>query len=114
MLELQRLIIVRQRRLAQSLAETAQDKAFVKTLAPGVRATLTEAVTAGEVLDSDHVLPPLLVDNSSDTVFGAFDALAATIVRGMTDRVIAPLPAPQALHLAGVTQRARARRTMHS
>jgi hypothetical protein len=67
--------VVRQRRLAQSLAETAQDKAFVKTLAPDVRTALTEAVTAGEALDADHVLPPLLVDNSTDTVFGAFDAL---------------------------------------
>lgn len=96
MLDLQRLIIVRQRRLSQSLAETAEDKAFVKTLATEVRTALTETVTAGEALDSDHVLPPLLVDNSTDTVFGAFDAFVASIVRGMTDRVIAPLPAPQA------------------
>ena len=96
MLDLQRLIIVRQRRLAQSLAETAQDKAFLKTLAPDVRIALTVTVTAGQALDSDHVLPPLLVDNSTDTVFGAFDAFVASIVRGMTDRVIAPLPATQA------------------
>ena len=96
MLDLQRLIIVRQRRLAQTLAETAQDKAFVRTLAPDVRAALTETVTAGAALDSEHILPPLLVDNSTDTVFGAFDAFVASIVRGMTDRVVAPLPAPQA------------------
>jgi hypothetical protein len=96
MLDLQRLIIVRQRRLAQSLAETAQNKAFLKTLAPDVRIALTDAVTAGQALDSEHILPPLLVDNSTDTVFGAFDAFLASIVRGMTDRVIAPLPAPQA------------------
>jgi hypothetical protein len=96
MLDLQRLIIVRQRRLSQTLAETAQDKAFVKTLDPDVRAALTATVTSGEALDSEHILPPLLVDNSTDTVFGAFDAFVASIVRGMTDRVIAPLPAPQA------------------
>jgi hypothetical protein len=96
MLDLQRLTIIRQRRLAQSLAETTEDKAFVKTLATEVRTALSEAVTAGQALDSDHILPPLLVDNSTDTVFGAFDAFVASIVRGMTDRVIAPLPAPQA------------------
>ena len=96
MLDLQRLIIVRQRRLSQSLAETSRDKAFVKTLAPEVRSALTDTVTAGSALDSEHVLPPLLVDNSTDTVFGAFDAFLGSIVRGMTDRVIAPLPAPQA------------------
>jgi len=96
MLDLQRLIIPRQRRLALSLTQSVQDKVFVKSLAPDVRSSLTEAVKAGEGLDTNHVLPPLLVDGSADTVFAAFDGLLASIVRGMTDRVIAPLPPPQA------------------
>lgn len=96
MLGLQRLTITRQRRLAQALAEATEDKAFVKTLAPAARGALTETVKAGEALDASHELPPLLVDNSTDTVFAAFDAFLGSIERGMTDRVIAPLPATQA------------------
>jgi hypothetical protein len=96
MLGLQRLIIARQRRVARALAEAAADKDFLKTLAREVRTALTKAVKAGEALDSDHELPPLLVDRSTDTVFAAFDAFLGNIERGMTDRIIAPLPPPRA------------------
>lgn len=96
MLELPRLTIIRQRRIAQGLTEAAQDKIFVKTLAVDVRDALAKAAQAGEALGVSHDLPPLLVDNSTDTVFGAFDGVVSGIERGMTDRVIAPLPPAQA------------------
>jgi len=96
MIELQRLTIQRQRRVAQALGEAEKDTAFVKTVHKEVRPILAEAVKAGAALDLGTELPPLVLDNSADVVFSSFQRFLAAVERGMTDRVIAPLPPEQA------------------
>jgi hypothetical protein len=103
MLELPRLTIIRQRRLAQALEASRQDAAFVKTLAPPVVTALAAVVAAGTEIDVDHVLPPLLVDTTTDAVFAAFESYLGAIVRGMSDKVIAPLPADRAAKKAAAS-----------
>jgi hypothetical protein len=94
--ELQRLTIARQRRLAQSLLEAEQDKSFVKSLNPDVRTALSDAVKMGEGLDPGRELPPLVLDNTTDTVFSSFENLLESVEQGMTDRIVAPLPPDRA------------------
>lgn len=96
MLTLTRIPITRQRRVAQSLKDAFEDKAFVKSLEADVRASLVDVVGIGEGLDTGHLLAPLLVDNTADTVFAAFEALLEAIINGMSDRLIAPLPEARA------------------
>jgi hypothetical protein len=103
MLELQRLTIIRQRRLAQALEAAQQDAAFVKTLAKPAAAALAAVVVAGVDIDVDHALPPLLVDNTTDSVFGSFEGFLKAIVRGMSDKVIAPLPSDRAAKKAAAS-----------
>lgn len=109
MLELPRLTILRQRRVLQDLRDLLEDTKLTKGLHADVRARLTDAVTAGDGLDEGQALSPLLVDNSTDAVFGAFDAWLAAIGRGMTDKVVAPLPPAAAKKkAAAATIRAKA------
>lgn len=95
MLDIPRLIVARQRRVAQSIGELAADNVFVQSLHPDTRAALAAAVAAGTRLDGGHDLPPLLVDNTSDTVIYAFEDCLAAIERGLSDKVV-PLGADQA------------------
>jgi hypothetical protein len=96
MFTLSRLPVARQRRVAQSLAELSADKNAAKSLHPAVKAALLSAVAGGERLDVGRELPPLVLDNATDTVMSGFDGVIDGIQRGMDDRVIAPLPPEQA------------------
>ena len=96
MINLPRLPLVRQRRVAQLLAELSADKSVIKPLHPEVKTSLAEVVTSGSRLDTGRELPPLVLDNTTDTVFSAFDGAISSVERGMDDRVIKPLPAVQA------------------
>lgn len=96
MINLPRLPIVRQRRVAQSLTDLHANKNATKAFHAKVKDALDIAVTAGGRLDSDRELPVLVLDNTTDTVYSAFDGAIYAIERGMDDRVIKPLPPPQA------------------
>jgi hypothetical protein len=109
MFDLTRLVIARQRRVAQSLSEFVKNPKALKGLHADVRKALEHAVETGAALDDAPELPPLLVDNSSDAVFAAFDAWLEATVRGMNDRVVTPLPPDRAAKkAAAATLRARA------
>lgn len=103
MLDLPRITLVRQRRVSQSLAELAKDKAFVKTLQAPVREALTATVAAGAGLDPGREIPVLLLDTTTDAVFNALDDLLEAVEKGMTDRVIRPLTEPQGRKKAAAT-----------
>lgn len=96
MLTLPRLPVARQRRVAQSLQELIVDKSATKQLEPSVRSALTATVDIGRRLDTERELPPLVLDNTTDTVFSAFDGVISSVERGMDDRVVKPLPVAQA------------------
>jgi hypothetical protein len=96
MFELVRLVIARQRRLLGALQEAAADKAFVKELADPVSKALHAAVLAGEPLDDDHVVPPIVVDNSADAAIGGFHTALVGIEKALSDRLIKPLPPERA------------------
>jgi hypothetical protein len=96
MLDVTRLPIVRQRRVAQSLIDLSTDKNTLKSLDVKVKDALGVAVTVGRRLDAGRELPALVLDNTTDTVFAAFDTTVDAIERGMDDRVVKPLPAIQA------------------
>ena len=94
--ELPRITIARQRRVHRVLAEALRDKVFVKSLHELARKAPAEAVGAGEGFSEEHVLPPLLVDNTTDTVMLAFEGVLEQTERALTDRVVKPLPPERA------------------
>lgn len=96
MFELVRLVIARQRRLLGALREAEADKSFVKQLAEPVREALQGAVRAGEPLDDDHAVPPFVIDNSADAAIGGFHTIVVGIEKGLSDRLIKPLPPERA------------------
>lgn len=91
MINLPRIPIVRQRRVAMSLTDLLADKNATKPLHAEVKATLGETVSIGARLDAGRELPPLVLDKGTDTVFFSFDKVIEGIERGMDDRVISPL-----------------------
>ncbi len=108
MLELARLTLVRQRRVAQSLAEAHDDKNLTRKLHAPVRDALAAAVRAGESLVAAREFPPLVLDNTTDAVFAAVDDLLEAVETALTERVIRPLTAEQARKkAAAVTLRQR-------
>lgn len=109
MLDLPRLTLQRQRRVFLALRDASEDKAATKALHPDVRGALTAAVAAGSGLTPDRELPPLVLDNTTDVVIGAFDDLLEAVEKGMTDRVVRPLTPEQAeMKAAATTLRQRA------
>lgn len=103
MLELAGLTLPRQRRVAQALTDAANDKALTKSLHADVRAALTRAAAAGDALAAAREFPPLVLDNTTDSVFAAFDDLLEAVEQGLTDRVIRPLTEEQARKKAAAT-----------
>lgn len=103
MFDVQRLTIVRQRRVAQSFADLAENAKLMKTLAPEARDAIHAAATAGAALDTGAALSPLLVDTSTDVVYGAFETWLDAIVRGMSDKVVTPLPPTMAAKKAAAS-----------
>jgi hypothetical protein len=91
MLTLPRLTIVRQRRVAQSLAEVLADKNKLKSLRPEVKTALEQVVSTGAQLDAGRELPPLLLDSTTDSVWHGFEAVVEGIQRALDDGVIKPL-----------------------
>ena len=87
MLELAGLTLPRQRRVAQALTEAANDKALTKSLHADVRAALTRAAAAGDALAAAREFPPLVLDNTTDSVFAAFDDLLEAVEPKARDRV---------------------------
>lgn len=108
MLDMARLNANRQRRVFLSLVEVQQDKVFVRLLADRVRDALEGAVTAGQPLGARHSLPPLVVDNSTDAVFGGCFTLVTAIESAVTDRVVDPSPEAVAAKRAASTLALRA------
>ncbi len=96
MLNLPRLPLVRQRRVAQSLTDLLADKDSTKPFHASVKASLGAAAAIGLRLDAGRELPPFVLDNTTDTVFLGFDNVISAIERGMDDRVVKPLPSVQA------------------
>lgn len=92
MFTLPRLTVRRQRRVASDIDKAVDDKAFVKSLHADVRPVFERAVEAGRRLDAGRELPPLLLDKTTDGVFGAFQHVAENIYEGMDDRVVPLTP----------------------
>lgn len=103
MLELARLTLTHQRRVAQALAAVTEDKTFTKSLHAETRGALTAAVAAGAGLAAMRDIPPLVLDSTTDAVFAAFDDVLEGIERGLTDRVVRPLTEEQARKKAAAT-----------
>ena len=103
MFDVTRLTITRQRRVSQALEELTKDHKAVKGLHPELRAAVGAAAKEGARLDVGPALSPLLVDNATDVVFGAFESWLGEIKRGMSDRLVAPLPPAQAAKRAAAT-----------
>lgn len=87
MFTLPRLTVRRQRRVASALEKVAEDKAHAKSIPAEVRPLLARAVEAGRRLDDGRELPSLLLDNTTDVVFGAFHHTAESIHDGLDERV---------------------------
>lgn len=96
MFDLVRLVLPRQRRVAQTLAELAADDSATQGLHVEVREALTEVVATGARLDLGLNFNPLLLDTTTDGVFGGFESVLDGTVRCLSDRVIKPLTADQA------------------
>jgi hypothetical protein len=96
MLDLKKITVARQRRVVLTLIEAYEDKAFMRSMHDKVCAALGEAIRAGQELGGTHSLPPMAVDNATDSVFSGFLNLLGAIDTGMTDKVVSPLPPEQA------------------
>lgn len=96
MLELARLGIARQQRVALSLREVSADKAAMKGLKPEVRDALHGVLTAADGFAAVPNLPPFVVDNATDTTIGAFDNYLEAVQTGLTEKVVRPLSEEQA------------------
>lgn len=86
--DLPRLIVARQQRVLQALRELSEDKALVKALHPDARDRLLQCIAAGAPLDLAHALPPLLLDNTTDSVVGALLRVVTAIEDGLDDRIV--------------------------
>lgn len=104
MFELVRLVIARQRRILGALREAEADQAFVVGLAEPVVRALRDAVRAGEPLDDDHAVPPLVVDNSADAAIAGLHAAVVGIEKALSDRLIKPLPPDRAKKKAAASE----------
>lgn len=100
MFDLVRLVLSRQRRVARTLAEVAADEEATRGLHPEVRQALSEAVAMGARLESGQDLHPLMLDTTTDGVFGGFESVLDGTVRCLSDRVIKPLSSAQAARRA--------------
>lgn len=96
MFDLVRLTLVRQRRVAQTLAELVADEAATRSLHAEVREALRVTVETGAMLELGQSFNPLLLDTTTDGVFGGFERILDGTVRGLNDRVIKPLTPAQA------------------
>jgi len=95
MFEVPRLVITRQRRVAQALQDLAGDAKAMKALHADLRAAVQAAAEAGARLETGREFAPLVLDNTTDAVFSALDTLLGAVEQGLNDRVVKPLTEAQ-------------------
>jgi len=96
MFEVPRLVITRQRRVAQALEDIAGDAKGMKAFHADLRSAVQAAAAVGAKLETGREFAPLLLDNTADAVFSALETLLEAIEQGLTDRVVKPLTEVQA------------------